>query len=92
MDGSRGRHWNRPPVLGEANAVVFTVNNKLGDLFADPRVVEIVDKYIPGASTQPMLAKGKGMKISLILKLPQSKDFGFTPEAVDKILAEANAL
>jgi hypothetical protein len=70
----------------------FTLDSKLGDLLKDPRVVQILDKYMPGASKHPMLALGKGMPLKVILATPQAAQFGFTKEKVDAILEEANKL
>jgi hypothetical protein len=68
----------------------YTLDTKLGDLLADPRATEILDKYVPGASQHPMLAIGKTLSLRMIVGMPQAAQVGLTQEKAEAILAEIN--
>jgi len=70
----------------------FTLDSTLGDLLNDPRAKAVLDKYVPGVSTHPMLAMAKGMSLNMLLSLPQAAQLGLTKEKVESILAEVNKL
>ncbi len=48
----------------------YSLDSKLGDLLVDPRVIDILNKYVPGASSNPMIGMAKGMTLRVILSLP----------------------
>lgn len=68
----------------------FTLDTKFGTLLENPQAKAIVDKYLPGVSTNPMVAMVKGMTLKSILAMPQAKQLGLTKEKVEKVLAEIN--
>ena len=70
----------------------LSYDSTLGDLVSNPEYLVIFDKHIPGLSSNPMVKMGKKLAIKYLLKQPQAKGLGFTPEAVDAIIAECNAL
>lgn len=70
--------------------MTISYDSKLGEIFDDPRFVEIFDKQIPGLSSHPMLAIAKGLQIKYLLKQPQAKGLGFTKENVDAIIEACN--
>ena len=70
----------------------FTLDTTLGDLLDNPQAKAVVDKHLPGLSTNPMIAMGRGMSINSLLALPQAAQFGITREKVEDILAEINKL
>lgn len=72
--------------------MAYSLDSKLGDLLVDPRVIEILEKYLPSASKNPQISLAKGMALKVILTFPQARQAGLTRELVEKILAEANAL
>lgn len=72
--------------------MTYSLDSKLGDLLQDARVVDIFDKYLPGASKNPMIGMAKGMVLKVILTFPQARQAGLTKELAEKVLAEANAL
>jgi hypothetical protein len=72
--------------------MVYTLESKLGELLQNPKVVKLLDGYVPGASTNPMLALARGMTLNAILSMPQAKQYGLTREKIDQFLKEANAL
>lgn len=70
--------------------MAFTLDSTLGALLDNPKAKAILDKYLPGASTNPMIAMAKGMSLKMILAMPQAAQFGFTKEKAEAILAEIN--
>ena len=72
--------------------MTYSLDSKLGDLLQDARVVDILDKYLPGASKNPMIGMARGMTLKVILTFPQARLARLTKELAEKVLAEANAL
>ena len=72
--------------------MAYTTSSTLGELIADPQIVAIIEKHVPGSTEDPNMKNGGKVKISTFLKFPQAGKKGFTPEVMDKILEEANAL
>lgn len=68
----------------------FTLDSKFGTLLENPQAKAIIDKYLPGVSTNPMVAMVKGMTLKSILAMPQAKQLGLTKEKVEKVLVEIN--
>jgi len=58
----------------------------------DTNALEVLEKYAPGVSKNPMIGLAKGMTLKALLAMPQAKDAGITEEMVKKVLAEINAL
>lgn len=71
--------------------MAFTMDSKVGELLKDTHAVEILEKYVPGISKNPMLIFAKGMTLKSLLALPQAKQAGITEEMVEKLLEEINA-
>ena len=71
--------------------MAYTLDTKVGEILKDKDAVEVLEKYAPGLSKNPMLAFAKGMTLKSILDVPQAKDAGITEEMVLKVLAEINA-
>jgi hypothetical protein len=68
----------------------FTLDTTLDKYLADPRAKALLDKYVPGASTNPMITMAKGMSLRMLLSLPQAKQFGLTEEKAESLLQEIN--
>ncbi len=68
----------------------FTLDSKFGALLEHAQAREIMEKYLPGISTHPMIAFVKGMTLSSILAIPQATQQGLTREKVEQVLAEIN--
>jgi hypothetical protein len=68
----------------------FTMDTTLGELIDNPQAKAVLEKQIPGISTNPMLAMARGMSIKMILSMPQAAQFGLTKEKAEQILAEIN--
>jgi hypothetical protein len=67
-----------------------TLDTMLGTLLDDPQAKAVLDKYVPGISTNPMIAMVKGMTLNNLLALPQAAQFGLTKDKVEKILVDVN--
>ena len=48
-------------------------NSKIKDLMENPQAVEIIEKYLPGISTNASTKAAYGMSLSAFTKFPQSK-------------------
>ncbi|HSM23371.1 MAG TPA: hypothetical protein VK856_00740 [Anaerolineaceae bacterium] len=68
----------------------FTLETKLGTLLDNPQAEAIIEKYMPGVSTNPMIGMAKGMSLNMLLATPQAAQFGITKEKVESVLAEIN--
>ena len=69
----------------------FTMDSKAGELLKDKDAVEILEKYVPGISKNPMIKLVKGKTLKKLLDMPQAKQFGINKEMVLKVLEEINA-
>lgn len=67
-----------------------TLDSTLGTLLDDPQAKAVLDEYLPGISSNPLLGMAKGMSIRTILAMPQAAQFGLTEEKAEEILAEIN--
>jgi len=67
-----------------------TLDTTLGQILDDPQAKAVLDQYVPGASSNPMIGMARGMTISMVLSFPQAAQMGFTKEKAEQILAEIN--
>jgi hypothetical protein len=72
------------------NTMPFTLDTTLGSLLDDPKAKAVLDQYVPGISSNPMVAMVKGMSITKLLAMPQAAQFGLTKEKAEQVLAEIN--
>lgn len=70
--------------------MTFTLDTTLGEILAHPQAKAVLDKHLPGVSSNPMLGMAKGMSLNTILSMPQAAQLGLTKEKVEALLAEAN--
>lgn len=68
----------------------LTLDTTLGTLLDDPQAKAVLDQYLPGVSSNPMVAMAKGMSLNNLLALPMAAQFGLTKEKAEEILAEIN--
>jgi len=71
--------------------MAYTLETKVGDILKDTNAVEILERYAPGVSRNPMIGLAKGMTLKALLAMPQAKQAGITEEMVTKVLKEINA-
>ena len=69
----------------------YTMDSTAGEILKDKGAVEILERYVPGISKNPMVALAKGMTLKKLLAIPQAKQAGLTEEMVLKVLEENNA-
>lgn len=70
--------------------MTLTLDTTLGEILDNPQAKAALDKHLPGASSNPMVAMARGMSLKMILSTPQAAQFGLTKEKVEAILAEVN--
>jgi len=70
--------------------MAFTMDSKVGELLKDPKAVEILEKYVPGITKNPLIGLAKGMTLERLIAMPQAKNAGITEEMVKNLLAEIN--
>lgn len=71
--------------------MTYTLDTKVGEILDDTHAVDILEKYAPGVSKNPMIGFARGMTLKSLLAMPQAKDAGITEEMVLKVLTEINA-
>jgi hypothetical protein len=69
----------------------YTLDTTLGQILDNPQAKEVLDKYVPGISNNPMVAMVKGMSVNNLLAMPQAAQFGLTKEKAEAVLKEINA-
>jgi len=70
--------------------MAYTLDTTLGSLLDDPRAKGVLDMYVPGLSTNPMVAMVRGMTLNMLLAMPQAAQLGLTKDKAEAILAEVN--
>lgn len=71
--------------------MAYTLDSTVGEILKDPRAREIMDKYAPGMTSNPMIGMAKNWTIKAILAMPQARSAGLTVEKVQKVLDEINS-
>jgi hypothetical protein len=69
----------------------YTLDTKVGEILKDTGAVEVLEKYAPGVSKNPMVGMARGMTLKSLVAMPQAKQAGITEDMVLKVLAEINA-
>ena len=67
------------------------MDTTVGELLKDTHAVEVLEKHVPGVSTNPMIGMASGMTIKSLLAMPQARQYGVTEEKVRQVLEEINA-
>lgn len=67
------------------------MDSKAGELLKDKIAVDVLEKYVPGITKNPLVALAKGKTLKKLLAMPQAKQAGITEEMVIKVLDEINA-
>lgn len=71
--------------------MAYSLDTTVGEILKDTHAVDILEKHVPGISTNPMIGLAKGMTLKSLLAMPQAKQAGVTEEMVLKVLSEINA-
>ena len=70
--------------------MAYTLDTKVGDLLKDTHAVDVLEKYVPGITNNPMVGMASGMTIKSLLAMPQAQQYGITEEKVQQVLKEIN--
>jgi hypothetical protein len=70
--------------------MAFTLDSTLGQIIDNPQAKALMDQYMPGLSTNPMLVMAKGMSLNQVLAMPQVAQLGITKDKVEMLLTEIN--
>lgn len=70
--------------------MAYTLDTSLGTLLDHPQAKPIIEKYVPGISTNPMVAMIKNVTLNQVLAMPQAAQLGLTRQKVEGMLAEVN--
>lgn len=71
--------------------MAYSMDTTVGELLKDTRAIEVLERHVPGVSTNPMIGMASGMTIKSLLAMPQAQQYGVTEEKVRTILEEINA-
>jgi hypothetical protein len=71
--------------------MAYSLDTTVGELLKDTRAIEVLERHVPGVSTNPMIGMASGMTIKSLLAMPQAQQYGVTEEKVRTILEEINA-
>ena len=69
--------------------MAFSVESKIGDLLANPGAKAVLDKHLPGFSTNPQMAMAKGMSLKMVAPMSGGK---ITPAILSAIDADLKKL
>lgn len=70
--------------------MAITLDTPLSTLLDDPQAKKILEQYVPGISTNPMLGMIRGLTLNMILSMPQAAQFGITKDKAEALLVEVN--
>lgn len=68
----------------------FTLDSTLGQLLDDPQAKTVMEQYMPGISSNPMVAMARGMSLNAVLSMPQAAQLGLTREKAEALIVEVN--
>jgi hypothetical protein len=77
------------PSLLRDIAMSFSIESKLGDLLDNETTKAILEKHLPGISTHPQIAMGKGFALSMVAKFSGGL---ITEDLLAKVNTELQAL
>lgn len=70
--------------------MAYTMDTKVGEILKDTHAVDVLERYVPGVSKNPMVGLASGMTIKSLLAMPQAQQYGITEEKVKMVLDEIN--
>ncbi len=72
--------------------MAFTLDTPFGTLLDQPQAKTVIEKYLPGVTTNPMLGMLRRVTLNTLLSMPQAAQMGLTKEKAQSILDEVNKL
>lgn len=70
--------------------MAYTLDTPLGTLLDSPQAKPVIDQYLPGVASNPMVGMLRGLTINMVLSMPQAAQLGITKEKAEAMLAEVN--
>jgi hypothetical protein len=70
--------------------MAYTFDSTLGDILNDPKAKSVLDTYLPGVSTNPMIGMTKAVSLKMLISMPQLTQLGITQQQVQTVLDEIN--
>ena len=70
--------------------MAYTFDTKVGEFLKDTHAMEVLERHVPGISTNPMVGMASDMTIKSLLAMPQAQQYGVTEEKAQSILDEIN--
>jgi len=70
--------------------MAYTLDTTVGEILDNPQAKAVLDQYLPGASSNPMIAMVRGVSLNMLLALPQAAQLGITKEKAEAVLVEIN--
>ncbi len=70
--------------------MAFTLDTPFGTLLDNPQAKAVVDQYLPGVSSNPMVGMLRGVTLNQILSMPQAAQFGITKDKAQAMLDQVN--
>ncbi len=71
--------------------MAYTMDSKVGDILNDPHARQVLERYAPGITDNPIVAMMKGMTLRSVLDMPQAKQAGLSQQTVEKVLSDINS-
>lgn len=68
----------------------YNLDTPFGTLLDHPQAKAVLEQYLPGVSTNPMIAMVRGLTLNQILAMPQAAQMGITKEKTQQVLDEIN--
>ena len=68
----------------------YSLDTPFGTLLDHPQAKAVLEQYLPGVSTNPMVAMVRGLTLNQILAMPQAAQMGITKEKTQQVLDEIN--
>jgi len=68
--------------------MALTANSKVKELVENPETAKILEKYMPGMTTNPGTRMAYGMSLKALMAVPQAKVSKETAEKITKELEE----
>lgn len=69
----------------KVNSISFTIDSKLGELLANEAAQKVLEKHLPGISTNPMIGMAKGFTLKQLANIPQAN---ISEEKLTNILSD----
>ncbi len=69
----------------------YTMDSKVGDILNDPHAKQVLERYAPGITNNPIIGMVKGMTLRSVLDMPQAKQAGISEQTVQKVLSDINS-